>query len=171
MNSSGGKFTSLAAPTTARSACQQPPKTPHAPHAPLPPPPLEVGSKTEVSASNGLKWGALDYEEVKWSSLKLAVEVNVAEPKTTAPLGKGYMPISNLLRSLVWPSTLDCLLNVPRPNKRTACKKIALKLFCFWPDLEKVKEFLNLLIQYSNTNFNFRRPLLHNFWEKGRQSF
>ena len=157
MNSSGGKFTSLAAPTTARSACQQPPKTPHAPHAPLAPSPL--GGRIQ----DGLKWGALDYEEVKCSSLKLAVEVNVAEPKTTAPLGKGYMPISNLLRSLVWPSTLDCLLNVPRPNKRTACKKIALKLFCFWPDLEKVKEFLNLLIQYSNTNFNFRRPLLHNF--------
>merc|ERR1711860_4352 len=58
------------------------------------------------------------------------------------------------------------LHTVPRPNKRTVCKKIALKLFCFWPDLEKVKEFFNLLIKYSNTNFNFRRPLLHDFSTK-----
>ena len=32
-----------------------------------------------------------------------AAEVNAAWPKTTAPMGRGYMPIFNLLRLLVWP--------------------------------------------------------------------
>ena len=33
-----------------------------------------------------------------------SAEVNAKRPKTSAPMGKGYMPILNLLGSLVWPS-------------------------------------------------------------------
>ena len=33
-----------------------------------------------------------------------ATEVNADRPKTNTPMGKGYMPILNLLGSLVWPS-------------------------------------------------------------------
>ena len=36
-----------------------------------------------------------------------AAEVNADRPKTTAPMGKGYMPILNLLGSLVWPCISD----------------------------------------------------------------
>ena len=32
-----------------------------------------------------------------------AAEVNAERPKTSAPMGKGYMPILNLLGSLGWP--------------------------------------------------------------------
>ena len=31
-----------------------------------------------------------------------AAEVNAERPKTSAPMGEGYMPILNLLGSLVW---------------------------------------------------------------------
>ena len=34
-----------------------------------------------------------------------AAEVNAERPKTSAPMGKGYMPILNLLRLLVWEDT------------------------------------------------------------------
>ena len=36
-----------------------------------------------------------------------ATEVNAERPKTTQPLDTGYMPILNLLGSLVWPCISD----------------------------------------------------------------
>ena len=36
-----------------------------------------------------------------------AAAVNAERPKTTLPLGKGYMPLLNLLGSLVWACISD----------------------------------------------------------------